>query len=61
MNDTLNYLREIFGTNIKTEYGKFYNVFPMYMMERYKFYFIKIPADDKSYVLVKPLKNKTLI
>lgn len=60
MDDTLNYLREIFGTNIKTEYGKFYDAFPMYMMERYKFYFIKIPADDRAYVLVKPLKKQDI-
>ena len=60
MDNTLNYLKEIFGSNIRTEYGKFYNAFPMYMMERYKFHFIKIPADDKSYVLVKPLKRQDI-
>ena len=60
MDNTLNYLKEIFGPNVRTEYGKFYNVFPMYMMERYKFHFIKIPADDKSYVLVKPLKRQDI-
>ena len=42
MDNTLKYLREIFGAGIKTEYEKFYNAFPMYMTERYKFHFIKI-------------------
>lgn len=60
MDNTLNYLKEIFGSNVKTEYGEFHNAFPMYMMERYEFCFIKIPADDKSYVLVKPLKKQDI-
>lgn len=60
MDNTLNYLKEIFGINIKTEYRKFYNAFPMYMMERYKFCFIKILGDDKSYVLVEPLKRQDI-
>ena len=29
MDNTLKYLREIFGAGIKTEYEKFYNAFPM--------------------------------
>jgi len=60
MDITLNYLREIFGTTIKTEYGKFYNAFPMYMTERYKFHFIKLPTEDTSYVLVKPLRKQDI-
>lgn len=57
MNKTLNYLKEIFGNNLKTEYSKFYNAFPIYMTERYVFHFISIPGDSKSYVLVKPLRK----
>ena len=60
MDKTLNYLREIFGTNIKTEYGKCYDTFPMYMVERYKFHFIKLPTEDTSYVLVKSLKKQDI-
>lgn len=60
MDNTLNYLREIFGTDLKTKYEKFYNTFPMYMMERYKFHFIKISTEDKTYVLVKPLKRQDI-
>lgn len=60
MDNTLNYLKEIFGTNIKSEYGKFYDTFPMYMTERYKFYFIKLPTEDVSYVLVKPLRKQDI-
>lgn len=60
MDITLNYLKEVFGTNIKTEYGKFYDAFPMYLAERYKFYFIKLPTEDKSYVLVKSLKKQDI-
>lgn len=60
MDNTLNYLREIFGTDIKTKYEKSYNAFPMYMMERYKFHFIKIPVEDKTYVLVKPIKRQNI-
>lgn len=56
MDNTLNYLKEIFGMNI--EYDKFYDDFPMYMMERYHFHFIKIPIEDKSYVLVKARKKQ---
>ena len=60
MNKTLNYLKNIFGANLYTEYNKFYNAFPMYMTERYSFYFIKLPNDDQSYVLVKPLKKQEI-
>ena len=60
MEKTLNYLQEIFGVNIRTEYGKFYNAFPMYMIERYKFHFLKLPTEDTSYVLVKPLKKQDI-
>lgn len=58
MNNTLNYLKEIFGTNIKTEYNKFHNSFPMYMEERYKFHFIRLNNENTAYVLVKPLKKQ---
>lgn len=54
MENTLNYLKEIFGVTIKIEYHKFYNAFPMYMTEKYNFHFIKFPNDENSYVLVKP-------
>ena len=57
MEKTLDYLREIFGVTIKTEYHKLYNAFPMYITEKYNIYFIKLPNDENSYVLVKP-KNK---
>ena len=57
MNKTLNYLKEIFGDNLKTEYNKFYNAFPIYMTERYVFHFVSISGDSKSYVLVKPLQK----
>ena len=60
MEKTLNYLREIFGVNIRTEYGKFYNAFPLYMTERYTFHFFKLPTEDTSYVLVKPLKKQDI-
>lgn len=59
MDNTLKYLNEIFG-NVKTEYNKFYNAFPMYMMERYKFHFIKLPNSNQSYVLVKPLTKQDI-
>ena len=57
MNKTLNYLKEIFGNDLKTEYNKFYNAFPMYMSERYNFHFISVSGDINSYVLVKPIKK----
>lgn len=60
MEKTLNYLQEIFGVNIRTEYGKFYNAFPMYMTERYKFHFLKLPTEDASYVLVKPIEKQDI-
>lgn len=60
MDNTLKYLREIFGAGIKTEYEKFYNAFPMYMTERYKFHFIKISAEGMTYVLVKALKRQDI-
>ena len=46
--------------NIRTEYGKFYNAFPLYMTERYTFHFFKLPTEDTSYVLVKPLKKQDI-
>lgn len=58
MENTINYLRKIFGKEIRTEYNKFYNTFPMYMTERYKFHFIKISNDEKSYVLVKTITKQ---
>ena len=60
MDRTLNYLKEIFGTNIKTECEKFYNAFPMYMTERYTFSFIKLPAEETTFVLVKPLSKQDI-
>ncbi|MGX8850322.1 hypothetical protein [Amedibacillus sp. YH-ame10] len=60
MENTLNYLKEIFGTNSKIESEKNNNSIPMYMMEIYEFHFIKIPNDDRSYVLVNPLKKQDI-
>ncbi len=59
MDNTVNYLKEVFGTAFKTEYGKFYNV-PMYMKERYKFHFTKFSGDNQSYVLVKSIKKQDI-
>lgn len=56
MNKTLKYLQEIFENDLKTEYRKFNDVFPMYMTERYIFRFISISGDTNSYVLVKPIQ-----
>lgn len=60
MDNTIDYLREIFGPGIKGEYRKFSDALPMYMVERYKFYFIKLPFEDKSHVLVKPLNKQEI-
>lgn len=60
MNDALKYLNELFDGKINIEDGKTYNLFPIYMEERYNFQFIKMPADNKTYVLVKPLKKHDL-
>lgn len=60
MDNTVNYLREIFGSGFRTEYQKFCNAFPMYMTERYKFHFIKLPNDDRIYVLVKTIKKQDI-
>lgn len=54
MEKTLDYLREVFGVTIKTEYAKFYNAFPMYITEKYNIHFVKLPNDENSYVLIKP-------
>lgn len=60
MDKTLGYLHEIFGAGVKLEYHKFSNMMPMYMTERYKFYFIRLPFEDKSHVLVKPLTKQEI-
>ena len=60
MDKIIDYLREIFGTVIKTEYEKKDSCFPMYLVERYDFYFIKIPQNDENYVLVKALKKQDI-
>ncbi len=59
MDNILKYLNEIFGS-VKTEYTKFYDAFPMYMMERYQFHFIRLPKNTQSYVLVKALKKQEI-
>ena len=59
MDEVLNYLREIFGA-ITTECERFYDAFPMYMTERYQFYFIKLPKEDSTYILVRPLKKQDI-
>jgi len=60
MDNTMRYLKDIFGNDVKTQYDKFYNAFPMYMMERYIFRFVKLPHEEQSYVLVKPLKKQDI-
>lgn len=60
MEKTINYLKEIFGTGIRSEYHKFSDALPMYMVERYKFYFIKLPFENKTHVLVKPLSKQEI-
>ncbi len=59
MDNILKYLHEIFGS-VRPEYGKFYDVFPMYMMERYQFHFIKLPNSEQVYVLVKALEKQEI-
>ncbi len=59
MDNILQYLNEVFGKVI-TEYGKFYDAFPMYLMERYKFYFFKLPNNEQSYVLVKAIDKQDI-
>lgn len=60
MKKTLDYLQEVFGINVKSEYKEINNALPMYMIERYNFHFLKLPNDDISYVLVKPLKKQDI-
>ncbi|MBQ8232574.1 MAG: hypothetical protein IJZ34_11700 [Lachnospiraceae bacterium] len=60
MENTINYLRQVFGTAFKTEYSKFCNALPMYMTERYQFHFIKLSNDKQSYVLVKSIKKQDI-
>lgn len=60
MENTINYLKEVFGKIFKIEYNKFFNAFPMYMMERYQFLFIKLCDENQSYVLVKSIKKQDI-
>ncbi len=59
MDNILQYLNKVFGKVI-TKYGKFYDAFPMYLMERYKFYFFKLPNNEQSYVLIKAIDKQDI-
>lgn len=59
MEKTISYLKAIFGDNIQI-IKKNENNFPIYMIEKYLFSFIKILNDKHSYVLIKFLDKQCL-
>lgn len=60
MEQTLNYLKQIFGKELSIENNKSCNVFPLYLTERYNCLFIRFPNDEKTYTLMKPIVKQEI-